>query len=78
MPEFMVRLIMLHHSKFPRHAPLNDPPRIGVGGAVLTLVGGIVGLNLIAAFSPTLAIVLAGSVIVLAVSVYLFTLFRKD
>jgi hypothetical protein len=45
---------------------------------VVTVVLGVLALNLIAAFNQTLAVVAAASVIAAAVAVFLITLFRKD
>jgi hypothetical protein len=61
-----------------RQKPPVDPQRIGVVGSILTLVAGVVMLNLIASFSQTLAFAVAVAVIAAAAAVFLFTLTRKN
>jgi uncharacterized membrane protein len=66
-----------HDSKLTRRTLPADSQRIGIVRSVLILVVGVLALNLLALFSPTLAVVVAGTVVVLAVTVFMFTLFRK-
>lgn len=69
---------MIHDSKITHPKPPVEAQRIGAVGSILTLVGGFLALTLIASVNQALAVIVAASVIVLAVAVFLFTLFRKN
>lgn len=55
----------------------DKPSRSGLLPGIITVVGGIVALNVIAAVSPTAAMLAAGGVIVIAALAMLRAILRK-
>lgn len=74
----MVRSAVRHDSKITRSASPGDGPRMGLPSTFLLLLAGIVGLDLIGSISPRLALLVAGSLILLAAVFFVSALVRKD
>ena len=74
----VVRSAVRHDSKITRSVPPGDGPRMGLPSTFLLLLAGIVGLDLIGSISPRLALLVAGSLILLAAVFFVSALVRKD